>query len=109
MDSKAGDKNTLEDDFATVKVSVPILICTTKNESVVLSSSGAFTTYQWQLNGVDIIGAISSTYTANVAGNYTVITNGNACLFGDCCPIIVQDSCPCPPEICVPFRVSKSK
>ena len=109
VDSKAGDKNTLEDDFATVKVSVPILICTTKNESVVLSSSGAFTTYQWQLNGVDIIGAISSTYTANVAGNYTVITNGNACLFGDCCPIIVQDSCPCPPEICVPFRVSKSK
>lgn len=109
IDSKAGDKNTLEDDFATVKVSVPLKICTTKNESVVLSTSGTFTSYQWQLNGINIVGAISATYTAIAPGNYTVITNGNACQSGDCCPIIVEDSCPCPPEICVPFKVSKSK
>jgi len=35
-------------------------------------------TYQWQLNGSDISGATSSTYNANQAGDYSVITS-NIC------------------------------
>ena len=108
-DSFAGNKNILEDDFATVNVSVPIKICTIKNESVDLSTSEGYSTYQWQLNGVNIPGATSATYTATAPGNYTVITDGNTCQSGNCCPIIVEDSCPCPPVICVPFKVTKSK
>ncbi len=42
--------------------------------------SGSITSYQWQLNGVNIGGATASTYTATSAGNYTVIiTNSNGC------------------------------
>jgi uncharacterized repeat protein (TIGR01451 family) len=108
-DSFAGNKNILEDDYASVNVSVPIKICTIKNESVDLSTSTGFSTYQWQLNGVNIQGATSATFTATAPGNYTVITDGNTCQSGNCCPIIVEDSCPCPPVICVPFKVTKSK
>ena len=34
---------------------------------------------QWQLNGVNISGATSQTYTATTAGTYTVIANGSNC------------------------------
>lgn len=44
------------------------------------AGSGSITAYQWQLNGVNIGGATSSTYTATSAGDYTVIiTNSNGC------------------------------
>ncbi|MGE0635061.1 MAG: choice-of-anchor L domain-containing protein [Bacteroidia bacterium] len=42
--------------------------------------SGVITSYQWQLNGVNIGGATASTYTITSAGNYTVVvTNSNSC------------------------------
>jgi hypothetical protein len=37
------------------------------------AGSGVITTYQWQLNGVNIGGATASTYTITSAGNYTVV------------------------------------
>ena len=46
------------------------------------AGSGSITNYQWNLGGTPIIGAISSTYTATLAGSYTVtITNSNGCSF----------------------------
>ncbi len=42
---------------------------------LVLSSSA--TAVQWQLNGINISGATSQTYTATAAGTYTAITTGN--------------------------------
>ena len=48
--------------------------------SVVLdANTGAGYTYQWQLGGGDIAGATTSSYTATLAGNYTVIVYSSGC------------------------------
>ena len=49
--------------------------------SVVLNTiSGAGLTYQWKLNGADILTANSNSYEANASGNYEVtIANANGC------------------------------
>ncbi len=44
------------------------------------SGSGIITSYQWQLNGVNIGGANAVSYTITSAGNYTVVVaNSNSC------------------------------
>ena len=50
-------------------------------ESVVLSTiPGVGLSYQWQINGLDIAGATTSTYTVTEAGIYSVVvTNGSSC------------------------------
>jgi C4-type Zn-finger protein len=61
------------------------IICS--NESAVLSAnatagSGSITGYQWRKNDVDQAGAMSSTFTVNETGTYTVVvTNSNGCSF----------------------------
>lgn len=59
--------------------SSPINIC--QGQSVVLTAkTGVGYTYKWQLNGVNIGGSTNSTYTATVAGSYTVkTTNPGGC------------------------------
>ncbi|HLO46470.1 MAG TPA: SdrD B-like domain-containing protein [Leadbetterella sp.] len=109
VDSTPGNKITTEDDYASGFVSVPINICSVKNESVTLSAPAGHTTYQWQNNGVDIVGATDPTYTATIGGNYTVVVDGNTCSSGNCCPIIVQDQCDCKPVICTPFTITKTR
>ena len=51
--------------------------------SVELSAADPFatatTTYQWQLNGVDIVGATDVTYSAVQEGNYTVVVTDGSC------------------------------
>lgn len=51
--------------------------------SVLLSAADPFSTattsYQWQLNGVDISGATDVEYTANQEGSYTVIVSDGLC------------------------------
>ena len=46
------------------------------------AGSGSISAYQWLLGGSNISGANSATYTATVAGSYTVtVTNSNGCSF----------------------------
>jgi hypothetical protein len=48
--------------------------------SVVLSAStGTGYTYQWRNNGISIVGATASSYTATGAGSYSVVVTANGC------------------------------
>jgi len=56
---------------------IPANVSICEGRSQVLAANGG-TSYQWKRDGVDIPGATSSTYTATVAGIYSVtIKNGN--------------------------------
>jgi hypothetical protein len=44
-----------------------------------LANTGAGLSYQWQNNGVNINGAIQSTYTASTTGSYAVIVTNASC------------------------------
>ena len=61
--------------YTTIKTSGPSTICT--GQSIILTADvdapTSSTIYQWQLNGTNIGGATSSTYTASAAGTYSVI------------------------------------
>ena len=109
MDSTPGNKIVTEDDYGQSSVTIPISICTTKNESATLSAPIGYANYQWQLNGSDLIGGTGPSYVANLPGNYTVILNGIPCLTGNCCPIVVLDTCECKTEICIPLKITKTK
>ncbi|MBK9510179.1 MAG: DUF11 domain-containing protein [Cytophagaceae bacterium] len=108
VDSNPGNQVSTEDDYTKSCKSLPINICVSKGETTTLSTTTGHTTYQWQRNGVDIPGANTSSVTISAAGDYTVIIDGQACISG-CCPIIVQDSCYCPPAICVPLKITKTR
>ncbi len=63
---------------ATITPEGPTTFCTGGN--VVLdANTGAGYTYQWQLGGTNIAGATTSSYTATLAGNYTVIVYSSGC------------------------------
>jgi CshA-type fibril repeat protein len=108
-DSNPGNRITTEDDIARACISVPISICPSKAETAELSTSLGYTSYQWYRNAVLISGATSPTYTATAGGSYTVIVNGSLCPNGSCCPIVVQETCPCPVEICLPISIRKTR
>ncbi len=63
-----------------VNNTAPAIPTITQNVSVLTSS--AATTYQWYLNGVQIVGATSQNYTPSVSGIYLVrVTDANGCMF----------------------------
>lgn len=65
---------------ATVTVTVNQLPSPTITANGNALSTGAFSSYQWQLNGNNINGATSQNYTATQNGSYTVVvTDGNSC------------------------------
>lgn len=64
---------------ATVTAGGPTTFCAGSNV-VLQSSTGSGYTYQWKLNGNNISGATSATYTATASGNYSVVTtNASGC------------------------------
>jgi len=64
---------------ATITPATTTTFC--QGASVVLNANtGTGLTYQWKLNGTNIAGATSSSYTANASGSYTVaVTNASSC------------------------------
>ncbi len=63
---------------ATITPAGPTTFCT--GGSVVLNANtGSGYTYQWQIGGTNITGATTASYTASVAGNYTVVITSGAC------------------------------
>ena len=109
FDSIAGNKVETEDDFARACVSVPLPVCTARGEKAELTAPAGYTSYQWFKNGQAITGATSSTYLATTFGEYTVTVNNGSCPSTGCCPIYVDEFCDCPPTICVPFVIQKTK
>ncbi len=75
--------------------------------SVVLNANlGVGYTYQWQHDGLPISGAVGTSYTATLAGNYTVIvTNPSGCSATSANRAVVVNPLPAPitgmPSLCV--------
>jgi hypothetical protein len=107
IDSHAGDKNTAEDDYDRTCISIPIRICRNKSEIAQLIAPDGYSTYQWYLEGQLIDGANSKIYETTQKGNYSVQVDGNKCPTPNCCPIIVEDFCPCISDICIPYKIDK--
>ncbi|MFN5983944.1 MAG: PKD domain-containing protein, partial [Fluviicola sp.] len=65
--------------IATITAASSITFC--NGGSVVLNATtGSGLSYQWYMNGSILSGQVTSSYTANVSGNfYVVITNSNSC------------------------------
>ncbi len=72
-----------ESALPTVSINGNTSVCTatfTMLTANATAGSGTISGYQWQMNGANIGGATSMNYSANQAGNYTVIvTNSNNC------------------------------
>jgi SdrD B-like domain/Domain of unknown function DUF11 len=109
IDSKPNNHSVTEDDYASAIITIPIKICPIKKDTVTLTAPSGFTSYQWCLNGVNIQGATQQTYEVAKAGEYTVKVNGNNCPTKSCCPMKVIEECICPPDICVPYIIKKTK
>ena len=71
-----------------VTIDVPTAVITAASSTTICAGStvtldantGAGLSYQWQLSGVPITGAVGSSYTASVAGDYSVIvSNATGC------------------------------
>ncbi len=64
--------------------------------SVILNANNAVgCTYQWRLDGTDIMGATASSYAASTAGTYTVtVTNANNCSTTSTATIVTVNTAP---------------
>ncbi|MEM1121088.1 MAG: DUF11 domain-containing protein, partial [Bacteroidota bacterium] len=95
VDSAPDDDVITDDDYATACVSVPYKICTTFNDTVVLTAPAGYTMYQWSKDGTVIGGATDQVYKAIEAGKYTFTADDSVtgCDAGSCCPIQVDEAC----------------
>jgi hypothetical protein len=64
---------------ASITPTGPTTFCVGSDVLMNASPTGAGLGYQWQLNGVNIAGATTTSYTATNGGNYTVIVNQSLC------------------------------
>lgn len=64
---------------ATVNVQQQPTPSITANGNVLTAGGGTFDSYQWLLDGIEITGATSQSYTATEDGNYTVVVTENTC------------------------------
>ena len=65
-----------------INVTVPVIVGSSSvcsNDSIVLSVSDVYESYQWKKNGVIISGVNNDSLYVNSAGNYTVVANIGYC------------------------------
>lgn len=73
----------------------PFEICEADGESYTLTAEAGLSNYQWQLDGMNIAGAMADTYTATMAGTYTwTAEDGNGCPIVSCCETVLTPFCP---------------
>lgn len=63
---------------ATITPAGPTTFCSGGSVQLDASAGGGYT-YQWQLDGSDIVGETNQSYTANSSGDYTVIVTSTGC------------------------------
>jgi hypothetical protein len=80
--------------IATITSATATTFC--QGGSVVLNANtGAGLSYQWRLNGTNITGATSSSYTANASGSYTVVvTNASSCSSTSTATVVTVNALP---------------
>lgn len=99
-EAKQAGQYSVEVTFGTVKIeSVPVVISTIAPPNAIVVANGALTyctgsgleldagkdpgvSYQWQLNGVDIPGAVNAKHVVTEAGNYNVFVKNMGCSTG---------------------------
>jgi uncharacterized repeat protein (TIGR01451 family) len=109
IDSKPGNNDMMEDDYAIACASVPMKLCSARQDTLIISAPAGFSSYQWFKNGVKIVGATNAKLEVGQAGDYTVEAGQGGCLSKNCCPAYVMEECLCPADICVPFTIKQTK
>jgi uncharacterized repeat protein (TIGR01451 family) len=109
VDSEPNNSDKTEDDYAIAYVSVPIPICTSRKDTLIIKAPDGFTSFQWFKDGVEITGATSQTLSVHEPGSYTVKVDSGQCPTNNCCPIVVREYCECPNNTCVPIILKKIK
>lgn len=107
--STPGNFSKTENDYATACVSIPIPLCTARQEKVLIQAPTGYNSYQWFKDGLRIDDAVSASLEVTTPGEYTVEIAEKECPTETCCPIVVIEECFCPTAHCFPFTVKKIK
>ncbi|MEM7247836.1 MAG: hypothetical protein AAF533_21035 [Acidobacteriota bacterium] len=106
-----GPQSCTEPVFVTVEANpVPMVMplgptsfCAMSGETVTLDAGGAFDTYQWQLDGIDLAGSDGSMLIVSSSGSYRVVVTNAAGCEGVSDPVVIDaESCDpdCAPLVC---------
>lgn len=77
-------------------------VCDGDSVELMVSAGGGGGTYQWSMDGTDIVGATNSFYFASAAGSYNVLkTNMNGCSDSSATATVVNIN-PLPPVVLTP-------
>jgi len=97
VDSTPGNGNFNEDDISSACVSVPVGLCLASSETIEASIPIAgLTNIQWfrDTGSGPIAFATGSPVTISDVGTYTFTAdNSVGCETGNCCPLVIEDSC----------------
>ncbi|MEP7170943.1 MAG: LamG-like jellyroll fold domain-containing protein, partial [Bacteroidota bacterium] len=88
-----------------IGVGGPTSFCPGGSVTLTSGNTGTGNTYQWRLNGIDIAGATSVSYSASASGSYSCVTT-NLCATTASVPITVSNNTGLAASITPPGNVS---